>query len=196
MTPTPPTYPARPVNGGPLPQLLKYPRPGRWIGEPKVNGWRTLVHAETGTRFNRQGERLSIAGEFKEALTKLWRLNLANWYDCEAFERRHPMGRGCLVVLDIPMADVDYEHRRLMMLGLPLLPLIPTNAIEDTICRLPGIDMPDVRDSWDTLQQANKVLGCEFYEGLVLKKATSNYPMQLRSPDVECPDWLKSRWAF
>ena len=195
-TPTPPTYPARPVNGGPLPQLLKYPRPGTWIAEPKVNGWRTLVHAPTGTMFNRHGELLSIAGEFKAALTALWRWNLAHWYDCEAFERRHPLGRGCLVVLDIVMADVDYEHRRAMLLPLPLLPLVPTNAIEDTICRLPDIDMLDVRGAWDTLQATNAVLGCEFYEGLVLKKTNSNYPMQLRSPEECTNDWVKSRWRF
>ncbi len=41
----PVTYPARPINGGPL--ELAPPNPGRWCYEPKYNGWRALVHAPT-----------------------------------------------------------------------------------------------------------------------------------------------------
>ena len=43
--PTPPTYPARPVNGGAFPRAL--PKRGTWSYEPKLNGWRTLVHTPT-----------------------------------------------------------------------------------------------------------------------------------------------------
>ena len=65
----PPTFPARPVNGGPLEKAR--PKSGVWNVEPKVNGWRTLVHVPTGTMWNRHGIRLSIAKEFKPALELL-----------------------------------------------------------------------------------------------------------------------------
>jgi hypothetical protein len=199
MTPNPPTYPARPVNGGPLPQLLKYPRPGKWAAEPKANGWRSLVHAPTGTMFNRHGERLSIASEFKAALTELWRLELAPWVDCEAFERRHPLGRGCLVVLDLVIPGGYEERRRIVAkAGVPIMPLIPAaGAIEDKVVRLPTFaEGQETLEAWDTLQQANVVLGCEFYEGLVLKRSQSGYNVQLRSPEEEAKDWVKARWRF
>jgi hypothetical protein len=56
------TYPARPLNGGPLDRALS--KSGPWHYEPKYNGWRALVHAPTGTMFNRHGQRLSIEKEF------------------------------------------------------------------------------------------------------------------------------------
>jgi hypothetical protein len=39
---TPPFYPARPVNGGPLPKTL--PKSGDWTLEGKYNDWRAWVH--------------------------------------------------------------------------------------------------------------------------------------------------------
>jgi hypothetical protein len=65
----PPTYPARPTNGGRL--ELAPPKPGQWCYEPKYNGWRTLVHAPTGSMFNRYAQPLSIAAEFGSALKSL-----------------------------------------------------------------------------------------------------------------------------
>ena len=47
------TYPARPINGGPLEKAR--PKHGEWFYEPKYNGWRALVHVPTGTMFNRHG---------------------------------------------------------------------------------------------------------------------------------------------
>ncbi|MCX6928101.1 MAG: hypothetical protein NT154_33550, partial [Verrucomicrobia bacterium] len=52
----PPTYPARPLNGGPL--ELAPPKPGPWSYEPKYNGWRALVHAPTGSMFQKLAFRL------------------------------------------------------------------------------------------------------------------------------------------
>src|SRR2546427_3445359 len=98
------TYPARPLNGGPLDRAL--PKSGQWHYEPKYNGWRALVHAPTGTMFNRYGQRLTIQREFSTALAALRALRLSNgagvveWYDCEALERRHALGRGTLLVFD------------------------------------------------------------------------------------------------
>ena len=49
---------------------------------------------------------------------------------------------------------------------------------------------------WDILQQCNKALRCEFWEGVVAKRNDSIYPRQNRSHDVEFPFWMKHRWAF
>ena len=70
------TYPARPLNGGPLERAL--PKPGQWHYEPKYNGWRALVHAPSGTMFNRYGQRLTIQREFATALAALRALRLSN----------------------------------------------------------------------------------------------------------------------
>src|SRR5437762_1954140 len=107
MTPDPiasTTYPARPINGGPLDKAP--PKFGEWYYEPKYNGWRALVHVPTGTMFNRKGERLSIQKEFTGAIEELQEINhqvcRIEWLDCEALERRHNIGRGMLIVLDLP----------------------------------------------------------------------------------------------
>ena len=99
---TPVTYPARPINGGPL--ELAPPKPGRWFYEPKYNGWRALVHAPTGAMFDRHGQPLSIAGLLGSALKRLSTVALVidgmpvAWFDCEVLGRRHPLGRGTLLV--------------------------------------------------------------------------------------------------
>ncbi len=93
------TYPLRPINGGPLPKSA--PKTGDWTYEAKVNGWRALVHCESGRMFNRKGEPLSIAGQFDGVLNALEGAcndPALEWLDCEAFERRHALGKGSLVV--------------------------------------------------------------------------------------------------
>src|SRR5258707_798280 len=106
----PPTYLARPINGGGL--ELAPPKPGDWFYEPKYNGWRALVHAPTGSMFNRYGEPLSIAAEFGRALKHLRGLELMagdiaiEWFDCEALDRRHALGRGTLLAFDYVTAPV------------------------------------------------------------------------------------------
>lgn len=34
----------------------------------------------------------------------------------------------------------------------------------------------------------------DLFEGVVLKRADSLYPMQTVRPDIECGDWVKHRW--
>lgn len=115
----PPTFPLRPMSGGNL-DKNKFTGVGTYAFEPKVNGWRTLVHTPTGTMFNRQGERLSIEKEFKPALDALKlaaeKDDLPEWLDCEAFERRHGLGRGSLVVFDMLAPRLPW-HRRDELLG-------------------------------------------------------------------------------
>ena len=94
------TYPARPIQGGRL--ELAPPKRGLWYAEPKLNGWRALIHTPTGTMWNRHGALLTIADCFRPALAALAKLAPRGlvWADCEALERRHNLGRGTLVVLD------------------------------------------------------------------------------------------------
>lgn len=196
-----PCYPARPVNGGPLPKAP--PKSGLWYYEPKVNGWRALVHVPTGTMFNRHGERLSIEAEFATA-TQLLREHFSpyEWLDCEALERRHGLGRGSLIILDIVLPVKTYSERfeiiRDTLTSTHCIGSGVTKPADNGVYRLPHVENhgPLPMTLWEELQAANKMLGVPFYEGLVAKRADSIYPMQRRSAEVEFPFWVKHRWAF
>ena len=41
---------------------------------------------------------------------------------------------------------------------------------------------------------ANRELRCDFFEGVVMKRAESIYPVQLRSATEEYPRWVKHRF--
>lgn len=187
------TYPARPVNGGPLDKAL--PKHGVWLYEPKYNGWRTLVHVPSGTMFNRKGERLSIAAEFRPALAKLRRTSF-EWLDCEALERRHGLGQGSLIVFDC-IAPSSFVERRQQLHAVfdRALELGPFELCGCDEVRLPLISTEPLA-LWTELQVANRILGCHFYEGVVAKRADSLYPIQLLSPTKEFPFWVKHRWPF
>ena len=203
-----PTFPARPVNGGPLPRARA--KHGHWLYEPKYNGWRAEVHAPTRTMFNRHGAPLSIAVEFAEALAALEILASRTgieWFDCEGLERRHAIGRGCLFVLDFIPHQSPFTHHKaqppasatflqrsaLLDAHLPRLP-VECRPDETRIYR-PDL-LPGTVATWEALQRVNREWGCEFYEGLVAKRGDSIYPMQLRSASLETASWMKHRWAF
>ena len=198
------TYPARPTQGGRL--ELAPPKRGLWYAEPKLNGWRALIHTPTGTMWNRHGTLLTIADCFRPALGALAKLAGRGlvWADCEALERRHNLGRGTLVVLDVvPLAGTpSYEQRRTMLESL-----VPTDAVfsGDTSCIVPrgAVVLTPTRriDShaealafYHRLRVANRALGCDFFEGVVMKRADSAYPVQLRSATEECRGWCKHRF--
>ncbi len=204
-----PSYPARPINGGALEHAG--PKIGRWFVEPKYNGWRALVHVPTGAMFNRHGKRLTIEKEFASALNVLRDCcgNIVEWLDCEALERRHGIGRGTLIVFDfLPLSDrsFTYEERRHHLGDLPVLPITEQPAHHHA-CLAPAWeeggrprrhgtgnaeslwhDLPEINRTWNTTGLS------EFYEGIVMKRADSPYPMQFRSADTETPHWMKHRW--
>ena len=62
-------YPARPIQDGRL--ELAPPKRGLWYVEPKMSGWRALIHTPTGTMWNRHGALLTIADCFRPALARL-----------------------------------------------------------------------------------------------------------------------------
>ena len=198
------TFPARPIQGGRLD--LAPPKRGLWFAEPKLNGWRTLIHTPTGTMWNRHGALLTIADCFQPALAALAKLASHGlvWADCEALERRHNLGRGTLVVLDfVPESGTpSYEQRRAMLESL-----LPTDAVfsGDTSRPVPcGVVAltPTMRSEshadalafYQRLRAANRALGCDFFEGLVMKRADSPYPVQLRSATEEFRGWVKHRF--
>jgi ATP-dependent DNA ligase len=201
----PPTYPARPMNGGRL--ELAPPKPGQWWYEPKYNGWRALVHAPSGSMFNRYGQPLSIAAEFGRALKHLRDLKLMaggiaiEWFDCEALDRRHALSRGTLLAFDYiapPESPGEPLYKRKELLAQALaaheyrqVPL--AEALYAVGAHDPGELNP--QELYRQLRQLNARWRCQFYEGLVAKRSTDVYPVQLRSPNAEFVGWIKHRWA-
>ncbi|HEV7924441.1 MAG TPA: hypothetical protein VGR14_03755 [Verrucomicrobiae bacterium] len=195
------TYPARPINGGHLKYAL--PKVGQWSYEPKYNGWRGLLHVPTGAMWNRHGKRLSIASEFAKAAGKL-KLTPFEWLDVEALHRRHRLGRGTLIVLD-PVMRPDlppqpYTERVQLLYDYLVEPewaeCLPQGVKPaDNAVYIPPVYGEGERDElWKQLQEVNKSLGCDFYEGLVAKRDDSLYPIQLNSPDQCTPTWMKHRF--
>ena len=197
------TYPARPLNGG---RFGLVPRRDTYLWSPKLNGWRALVHTPTGTMFNRQGEELSIANEFHEALENLSRSGIP-WLDCEALERRHNIGRGTLIILDAVIPEYTASDRWRVLLEetdkwqWPILN-IGDKPLDNQVYLCKQTAYSDASPSgknvlsnwWHWMQALNKEWSAEFYEGFVAKRLDSAYPIQLRNPESECPFWVKHRW--
>jgi ATP-dependent DNA ligase len=198
------TYPARPIQGGRL--ELAPPKRGLWYAEPKFNGWRALIHTPSGTMWNRHGALLTIADCFRPALAALAKLASRDlvWADCEALERRHNLGRGTLVVLDVvPESGApSYEERRAMLEAI-----IPTDAVFSgdpsrpvpcgAVMLTPTMRADSHADAlafYQRLREANRELRCDFFEGVVMKRADSAYPVQLHSATEEFRGWMKHRF--
>ena len=198
----PPSYPARPINGGRL--ELAPLKPGQWCYEPKYNGWRTLVHAPTGSMFNRYGQPLSISAEFGSALQCLRKIVLragetaVEWFDCEALDRRHALGRGALLVFDyLTTVGAPWLQRKEILAQALHGHDYRQVPLPEALYRVPAHDPAqiDPQELYGQLRQLNALWGCQFYEGLVAKRTTDAYPLQLRSPHLEFVGWVKHRWA-
>ena len=199
------TYPARLIQGGRL-ELAPLKR-GLWFAEPKLNGWRTLIHTPTGTMWNRHGTLLTIADCFWSALAALAKLVARGlvWADCEALERRHNLGRGTLVVLDmVPESGApSYEQRRAMLESLvPCHPVFVSETARsvpvEAVCLAPNLRVEDHGDAfafYARLREANRALRCDFFEGVVMKRADSIYPVEVRSATEEFRGWCKHRFV-
>jgi len=198
-----PTYPARPVNGGP-PRLAR-PKPGHWITQPKFNGWRALVHltGDATPVWNRHGEPLTIASDFTEALAAAAQaFPPGTWLDCEALQRRGSI-RNTLVILDIVTPDLPWTARKQLLAasGVPVLPwdYMPAKDNPFPHGRLVVTDeIPadyTLRAACEFFALVNTDLGETVFEGVVMKKADSLYPIQTRSPDTRFPYWIKHRFV-
>ena len=198
------TFPARPIQGGRLD--LAPPKRGLWFAEPKLNGWRALIHTPTGTMWNRHGSLLTIADCFRPALATLAKLASRGlvWADCEALERRHNLGRGTLVVLDvIPESGTPiYTARRAILESvLPIDAVFSGDTSRPVPCGAVVLSPTMRADShadalafYQRLREANRAVRCDFFEGVVMKYAGSAYPVQLRSATEEYPRWCKHRF--
>ena len=197
------SYPARPIQGGKLDRAPK--KIGLWYAQPKYNGWRALVHCPSGAMWNRHGGRLSIAHEFDAALRELQKLSEAGliWADCEAMERRHNVGRRSLIVLDLipDSGSPIYEERREFLDSL--VPLERRSLGEGTMPEDSALLTPSIADTngqalqfYRSLEAINRSVLADVFEGVVMKRAVSAYPVQLRSPDEKCRFWQKHRFLM
>jgi ATP-dependent DNA ligase len=195
------SYPARPLQGGKLDRAPK--KTGLWYAQPKYNGWRALVHCPTGTMWNRHGGRLSIAHEFDAALRELQKLSECGliWADCEAMERRHNVGRRSLIVLDlIPDAgSPTYEERREFLeslVSLERMSLGEGTMPEDSVLLTPSIADTNGQalQLYRSLEATNRGVLADVFEGVVMKRAVSAYPVQLRSATEEARCLVKHRF--
>lgn len=200
---TPITYPQRPVNGGPLDRALT--KIGDWRIQPKFNEWRILVHIPSGSMFNRHNLPLTIAHMFDHALMEL-NARLGNhakfeWADCGGMGRRHEIGKGTLVVYDVvPSFDHDHEpyHERRSWIDRALNVWTPLDARmpEEKVFLAPSYPGTLAPTIWHELQEANKKLGCDFYEGLVAYRANARYAKQLISAEQETSSLVKHRFIL
>lgn len=204
-----PTYPARPHNGGPFKRdangrdNLSY-NPEDYSFTPKYNGWRVLIHVPTRKTFNRYGEPLSIGKEFSTALGDICSALDAEafkWLDVEGLERRHSIGKGALILLDVIPTD-DYNGARYEERGFWVTPsIIPVHQLHtkpeaNGVYQAQRFSAGELSHNWNLMQQINKEWGCEFYEGVVAARRDAPYPIQLRSPDQTTTSRIKHRWKF
>jgi hypothetical protein len=215
-----PPFPARPINGGPLDRARPKLYPDRWAYEPKVNGWRALVHTPTGSMFNRHREPMSIANEFFIALgalrSKAQETDVPEWLDCEAFSRRHALGKGSLILFDYipkPTDKTPWNERQSYLYKtffeqvfhnahFESFPFEHTPPPENKILSFSYAYSDTDNDTtmrpaaaWQRLQDLNKHYNAEIFEGLVAKRTDAPYP-HTTSPTHETPNWIKHRWAY
>ena len=195
------TYPARPIDGGPLQHAQ--PKPGVWYVEPKINDWRAMVHVPSLAMFNRLGEPFTIANKFSVALERLRGLPF-EWLDVLALERRHGIGRGSLILMDYIQLNKseDYVDRRRtieLVCGLSHIEIykaLSEKIASNSVLLMPTYQVEGATQLYDILQQCNKAMGEEFYEGVVMKKGNAPYPIQHQDPDRKTAYWVKHRWHF
>jgi hypothetical protein len=145
-----------------------------------------MLDTSSGKLYNRKRERLSIEKELKGAVEQLVTLFPNAWLDCEGLERRHEIGRGTLILLDI-CEFTPYDKRREQVSIVPQLALseLPKTG---AIYSAPSAMKLDLH----TMLDFNKKVGAVFYEGAVAKKVSSIY-RQERS-EKETHDWSKHRF--
>ena len=180
----PPTFPARPYRGQRWPS-----DDSSYSVEPKYDGWRAIVHAPSGTMWNRHLEPLSIQGEFDQALELASRIGV-EWLDVEALARRHAMAKGSLIILDVLDDNLDYLHRRDRMVKMARVLKWSEIPLSNELVVTPSEFGQNARSLYAELQAKAP----EFFEGVVMKKNESVYPFQLRGASNETPSWRKHRF--
>jgi ATP-dependent DNA ligase len=189
---TPPTFPARPINGGPFDKAPD--KFGEWGYELKWNGWRLMVHGPSGTAFNRHLEPSTISDKFPKALAGLKRASKVTgieWWDVEALERRHEFAKGTLIVLDAVVRDMVYTDRKAIL--RKTFDSIPWPCKKDSLYS--SDHFTNGASLWEDARAFNEGTP-EFIEGIVAKRLNSEYPFQLRKAEQTFPFWVKHRIHF
>ena len=96
-----------------------------------------------------------------------------------------------------------YERRR-----ATLESLIPREEVfsgdtsrpvpSDTVALIPTLRAASHADAvayYQRLRAANRAMRCDFFEGVVMKRADSAYPVQLQSATEKFRGWVKHRWV-
>ena len=109
-----------------------------------------------------------------------------------------------LVVLDfVPETGAPtYEHRRAKLESLlPCDSAFAGDTTQPVPCGMavltPNhrvVSHDDALAFYERLRAANRLLHCDFFEGVVMKRADSIYPVQLRRATEECRGWIKHRF--
>jgi hypothetical protein len=104
--------------------------------------------------------------------------------------------QGHLILLDLPeQPGVYWQRRAIIQKFWPMLELdAPLYRTSSLVLAAPAFAAP--MDPWQRLQQVNKELGCEFYEGMVAKRVNSPYNRQTVSPEQKTSAWVKYRWDW
>jgi hypothetical protein len=95
-------------------------------------------------------------------------------------------------VLDLlDEAQRPYEVRRELLADLFDFVEINQQPKADSVFTCNDWRADSFPDAWQMLQQVNQTWGCDFYEGVVAKRADSLYPLQL--PDERGEDGVRPR---
>ncbi len=209
--PPPPTYPARPMNGGRL-EMAEPLDMEQWRYRPKYNGRRVLLHVPTGRTWNRQLEEnswvfpsfkklrdiietqnndLTVHSDVWEACTRM------EWLDIELLYGKTSVAKRSLVVLDYISQNEIWWDRMVNLNAVFGEQMLLTNGEpmpDEVYFARPLTEMMEPQLVWEEMQEQNKAMGCTFYEGLVAYDIRSKYPIQLFSPTRETRHWIKYRF--
>lgn len=193
-------FPMRPVEGGPLPKAPK--KLFRCSYEAKINGRRVMLQPETKQAWNRHGKKsdASPTREQWESLQAAARdmgesYNFDHkelWFDAEVIHNRLPEGQGSIILLDV-LTDEGYELRRQMLEHRYQILNATTRLVEDEFYIAESFTAAESEAAWSALQERNKLLGYELFEGLVAKRSDSLY-VPIKSADSKSSSWIKHRW--
>jgi hypothetical protein len=201
LNPSPPTYPARPMNGGRL-EKAEPLDVEEWRYRPKYNGRRVLLHLPTMRTWNRQLEEnnwtFPALKKLKEIIemSDLWPPVL-EWLDLELLYGKTSVGKRSVIVLDYVSANEAWWDRMMNLNMVFCDHSLSTHARpkDDAVYFAQPLGKADTHAVWEELQGRNKELGVTFYEGLVACEMESRYPIQLFSPKKETRHWIKYRFV-
>ena len=195
-----PPIPARPINGGRLElspiNLVNH------SAELKLNGRRLVVSVSDWSVWNRHQEPFTAASECAGALAQMKKINsdFCTHFDAEAIYGRHQLAKGSIVIFDYIAATLQRiketyldRRNRLEGLGIPLLPIDPSEWKENTLYleQRPNLSASAL---YELSKLMNEKVRCLAYEGVVAKKVDSKYPFT-PTPTKEFPSWIKFRHA-